>query len=167
VRRFALLALVALVTGCGQAVPSSAIAVVGGTPVPRADLDAQMAATRQAYAAAGRAFPAAGTAAYEHLRQLAVQLLVDAAALEFTARRLGIEVAAAQVDRRLRLYKLEQFGGDESRYRERLRQTGMTDAAVRAAIRHELLAAAIRRDKRSVAPPKIVYAKGFTPANGR
>ena len=72
-RRVALLAaLLVVAAGCGHdsaTVPPGAIAVVGGQPVPRTALDAQLAQTRRAYAARGQAFPKPGTDAYRRLQE--------------------------------------------------------------------------------------------------
>src|SRR5207249_986901 len=102
------LALVSLATACGhdsRHVPSTAIAVVGDRTIARSQFAALMAQARQSYAARGRRFPAAGTAAYEHLKQLALALLVEQAELEQEAPRLGVRVDPAQVDVRLRELK--------------------------------------------------------------
>jgi parvulin-like peptidyl-prolyl isomerase len=160
-------ALALAAVGCGGrtvSVPPSAVALVGDIVVTRAELEAQMASVRRVYAAEARPFPARESTGYRRLRQLAVAVLVDTARQRYTAARLGIEITPAQVDGRLRRYKLQQFGGDEERYRARLRQTGTTDAEIRTAIRRELLAAAIREDGRTVASPRVVYGKGFAPA---
>jgi len=142
------LALVSLATACGhdsRHVPSTAIAVVGDRTIARSQFAALMAQARQSYAARGRRFPGAGTAAYEHLKQLALALLVEQAELEQEAPRLGVRVDPAQVDVRLRELKDQSFGGSEQRYRERLRAAGMTDAQVRAALRAQLLGEEVRQ----------------------
>jgi len=163
------LAVVALApAGCGggQSVPASAIAVVGGLPVPRADFEAQIARSRRAYAAQGKPFPAAGTAAYRHLRVLAVGLVVDRARLEVIAKRHGVTITPAQVAAAVERYRQQSFGADTKRFQEQLRQTGMTEADVSTAIRTQLLAAAVDRAGATGERPKVVYAPGFAPPNG-
>jgi SurA N-terminal domain len=165
-RRALLLAVVVLVAAaCGEhtrKVPPSAIALVGSRQVPRAEFDAELAGARQAYAARGRPFPEPGTAAYGRLKDSVVNLLVDRAKLEIAARQARVAVTDMQIDARLREFKRRTFGGDERRFREQLRQTGMTEDDVRGAIRAELLAAALRGVKTT--PPKVTYAPGFEPA---
>jgi hypothetical protein len=164
------------VTGCGggaqpsptspspsRSVPASAIALVGARPVPRAALDAALAQSRRAYAARGRAFPAAGTPAFARLRALAVALVVERSRLEVEAESAGIRITRADVDRRLEEVKRTRFGGSEQRYREGLRRAGLTDADIRADLGSQLLAAALRGVPH--ATPKVVYAKGFAPPN--
>lgn len=137
-----------LVAGCGHitpSVPKSAIAVVGSRTISRAQFDALMAEARRSYAARDRPFPAEGTPAYEDLKRLAVRLLVEQAELAQEAPALGVQIGEDEVDARLGRLKEEDFGGSEERYRARLRAAGMTDAQVRAALRAELLAAAVRQ----------------------
>jgi parvulin-like peptidyl-prolyl isomerase len=142
------LALATLAASCGNdspAVPASAIAVVGDRTITRAQLAAAMAQARQSYAARRRAFPAVGTSGYEALERLAVRVLVEQAELEQEAPRLGVAIDPSQVEARMRQMKEQSFGGSEQRYRARLRAAGMTDAQVRAAVRAQLLVAAIRQ----------------------
>jgi foldase protein PrsA len=146
-----LLAPLAVVTplaaGCGQdapAVPRNAIAVVGDRTISQSQFDALMAQAKQSYATSGRTFPAAGSAAYTNLKELAVRLLVEQAELEQEAPKLGVSVDADQVEARLEELKEQAFGGSDDRYRQRLRAAGLTDAQVRSAIRAQLTSAAVR-----------------------
>ncbi len=167
-RRLSVALAVVVLAGCGggQSVPASAIALVGGLPVSRADLAAAIAQSRRAYAAQGKPFPAAGTAAYRHLRELAVRLVVDRARLEVVATRHGATVTPVQVAAAVKRYREQSFGGDAGRYREQLRRSGMTEADVFRAIRTQLLAAAVGRAGAAAERPKVVYAAGFAPSNG-
>jgi len=160
-----------VVAGCGgkqAAVPAGAIALVGGTPIPRADFQAQMNQARRAFRVQGKSFPAPGTPEYDGLRDTAVRLLVERKQMSLAARRLGIlPRVLAQVEPALRRFKQTTLGGSEARYRERLRQTGMTDEDVREAITDQLLASALKRA--NAWPPKkllpVSYAKGFAPGD--
>jgi hypothetical protein len=108
-------------------------------------------------------FPARGTPAYAHLQALAVQLVVERAQFELEAEDAGIRITPAAVDRRLRQVKRATFGGSERRYQEGLRREGLTDADIRADIRSQLLADAVKRVIGDALIPKVVYAKGFAP----
>ena len=165
------LALLAVLTlaGCGNeaGVPPSAIAVVGGRPVSRAAFAAQIDQARRSHAASGRTFPAPGTPGYEYLKAIAVRILVERAELDIQADRLGIAITPAQIEARLGRFKQSAFRGSERLYRQRLREQRTTDAEVRAGIRDELLAAALRNAGAEVPKPlKVRYAKGFAPLDG-
>jgi foldase protein PrsA len=142
------LAVAVLLVACGHdspSVPASAIAVVGDRTILRSQFAALMAEARQSYEARGRPFPAAGTPAYEHLKRLAVSLLVEQAELEQEAPRLGVQVGEPEVEARLRQLKEQSFGGSDKRYRARLRAARMTDAQVRATLRAQLVGEAVRQ----------------------
>ena len=62
-----------------RASPSDAVAVVDGTPVTKAELDALLARAKKTYKAQKRAFPKAGTAEYQSLQTQAVAFLVQRA----------------------------------------------------------------------------------------
>jgi hypothetical protein len=168
VKRAALLALVLLATSCGghaRTVPPGAIAVVGTEAITHAALDSELARAQRAYAARGQSFPRRGTDSYRRLQDSAVALLVDRAKVEIEARQARIAVDPVEVDARLRRFKQTTFGGDERRFRAQLRQTGMTEADIRTAIRTELLAGKLRGVQTTT--PEVVYAPGFEPSSAR
>ena len=160
-----------MLVGCGNeaGIPPSAIAVVGGRErTSRKALAAQIDQARRSYEAAGRPFPAPGTPAYEHLRAITVRLLVERAELDIQADRLGIAITPAQIDARLSRLKHNAFDGKERLYRQRLREQRTTDAEVRAGIRDQLLAAALRAAGAETPKPlNVRYANGFAPSDGR
>jgi len=162
------LAVLAVAAGCGgeAEVPPSAIAIVGDRTVSRAAFAAQIDQARRSYDVSGRDFPAPGTPAYERLKEIAVRLLVERAELDIAADRLGIAITPAQIEARLARFKRGAFGGRESLYRKRLREQRTTDAEVRAGIRDELLAAAVRKAGAGPAEAKVRYANGFAPSDG-
>jgi hypothetical protein len=169
----------AVAAGCGShaaesgsdshsqpAVPPGAIAVVGDRPVSRAALDAELARSRRAYAAQGKAFPARRTAAYRRLRAIAIRLVTERAQMELWAEARGIRITAADVDRRLR--QVRRAGGllDDERWHEALRREGLSEADVRANVRALVVAAALRPPPKDVTKrPRIVYATGYAPSN--
>jgi hypothetical protein len=167
-RRIAPLAAALVLAGCGgnetETVPPGAVAVVDGHAITRAALAAELARTRRAYAARGRDFPDRGTPAYDQLERAAAALLVDREHLALEAERLGITVRPAQVDAGVRRLRQTRFGGSERAFREQLRQTGLTVADVRRAIRDRLLATAVGRRGR---PAEVTYAPGFEPSGAR
>lgn len=158
-----LVVVASLVGGCGGQktahVPASAIAVVGGRTITRDAYDAEIARSRRAYAAQHRRFPAAGTTAYAQLRAAAVRLLVERSQLEQEAPGLGVTVDDAQVDARRRLLIDTTFGGDEARYRARLRAQVMTDGDVRSALRAQLLSQRVFAAVTANVKPKTAEAR--------
>jgi hypothetical protein len=167
-RLLVLLAFVPVAAGCGHSaprVPPSAIALVGDRAVSRAEFNAELGRGRPACAVPGERVPKNRTEAYQELKDSVVRLLVDRAQLEIEAKRSRIVIGPAEIEARFRRFKQSAFGGNEARYRDQLRATGMTDADVRAAIRAELLAAALRKTASGGHPQlaKVVYAPGFAP----
>lgn len=169
-RRLAALGALVLVVGCGgshTAVPATAIAMVGDRSIPRADFEAQMDQARRVFRVQGKPFPALGTPEYDRLKDTAVRLLVEREQMFMAALRLGILPRVMdQVGPAVRRFKQQSFGGSAARYRERLRQTGMTDEDVREAITDQLLVLALK--KADALPLEkllpVSYAKGFAPA---
>jgi hypothetical protein len=164
VKRLALLLSLAVLAGCGggsaQKVPPGAAAVVDGHVITKAAVVAELGNTRRVYRAQSKAFPARGTKAYEQLLGDAAALLADREHLETEAERLGIRIGPAQVDAALRQLKQTKFGGNEAAFREQLQSTGLTELAVRQALRDRLLASAIRGRAK---PAEVTFAPGFEP----
>ena len=149
-KQAAALALVLVATGCGQharKVPPGAVALVGDHPISRAALEAELARAPR---------PLART-----VRDAALQVLVDHERLEIEATQAHVSVDPTQVEARLRAFKRSAFGGDEARFREQLRRTGLTEADVRDDIRWQLLAAALRGVHTT--PPEVIYSPGYEP----
>ena len=140
-----LIALVALpAAGCGggddsEDVPDSSIALVGGREIPKKDFDALIAQAKRSYQAQKRDFPKVGTAQYTTLKNQAVQFLVQRAQFELKADDLDIDVTDAEVTKRLGEIKKQYFGGSEKRYKEQLKQQGLTEAQVKKDIRAQLI----------------------------
>jgi parvulin-like peptidyl-prolyl isomerase len=136
------LALALAVAGCGggsESVPAGAVAVVDGTEIPKAELDAQIDTARKSYSSQQREFPKAGTPEYKTLRDGFVQFLVQREQLEQKADELELEVTEEQVAGRLEQVKQQYFGGDEQRFREQLVDQGLTEPRVREDLRAQLL----------------------------
>src|SRR5579883_1361273 len=112
----ALAALVAVVAaGCGgggggSKVSSSAnAAVVSGTPITKAQVQALLDQAKKAYAVQKRPFPAAGSAAYTSLSNQALDFLVRRVEYAQKAKELGVAVTDAEVQARLAQVK-KQYG---------------------------------------------------------
>jgi len=120
-------------------VPADAVAVVDGTPVPKATYDRLFSQLQSAYEAQGREFPAVGTPEYEQLKNQTVEYLVDRVIREKEAEVLGIEVTEQEVQERLAELKQQFYEGDEQKYQEELEAQGVTEEDVLADIRAQLL----------------------------
>ena len=138
------IALVAgLAAGCGggddSGVPNDAVAVVGDNTITKAEYDELLNQAQAGFKAQGRKFPKPGTSEYEQLKQLAIQTLVQREQVAQEADDLGVEVTDEEVDKRLDQYKRQYFAGNEQRYREQLKEQGLTDTQVREDVRTALL----------------------------
>ncbi len=144
-------ALAVAAAGCGggsgstgadtssQAVPADAIAVVGETKVTRAEYDRFFKQTEQAYKSQGRDFPKAGSPEYEQLKSQAVDYLVQRVLLEKEATSLGIEVADADVQKRLTELVDQYFNGDKAKYQAEIKKQGLTEQDVENDIRAQII----------------------------
>lgn len=137
-----LLALALLVVGCGGGdddVPSDAIAVVGDEEIPKRDYDALVDQAKRSYKTSKKPFPKAGTPEYESVKNQAVLYLVQREQFEQKAEELDVEVGDEEVDARLKQIIQQYFGGNEQRYRQQLKQTGLTEERVRDDVRAQLI----------------------------
>jgi foldase protein PrsA len=146
-----LVALAAIVSACSslgdggadenrsEDVPANAIALVAGTPVPRAEFDRFFRQLEASFEAQGREFPQAGTPEYELLKNQVVDRLVQRVQFAKEAEGLGIAVADAEVEERLKELKNQFFQGDEARYKEELKRVGIVEKDVKADLRTNLI----------------------------
>ena len=137
----ALLALAA--AGCGgdenADVPPDAVAVVGEQTVTKAEFDALMGQAKRSYESQDRKFPKAGSPEYNTLKTQAIQFLVQRAQFAQKAEELEVEVTDKQVGTRLEQIKKQYFGGDDKKYRQQLKQQGLTEEQVRKDIEAQLI----------------------------
>jgi parvulin-like peptidyl-prolyl isomerase len=136
---------VLVAAGCGgsEEVPTDAVAVVDGTEIARADLDALMKQAQKSYASQKQEFPKAGTPEFQSLQTQAVAFLVQRIQFEQQADELGVKVTEADVEKRVQqVLQQEYLGGDESKLAAELTKQGYTQASFRDALR-----ALVLRDK--------------------
>jgi parvulin-like peptidyl-prolyl isomerase len=128
-------AAIALVAaGCGGStpdVPANAVAVVDGTPVTKADLDALMARAKATYKAQSRDFPKAGTGEYQSLQQQAVAYLVKNEEYAKQAEELGVTVSAKQIDERIAEIKKTNYDNDQKKFDAAVEEAGFTTETLR------------------------------------
>ncbi len=138
-----LVALVVLIaTACGssdQSVPADAVAVVDGTPVTKADLDALLNRAKISYTAQKRAFPKAGTTEYQALQTQAVAFLVQRTEYDQRASDLKLTVTDKELQDRIDQVKKQYFAGSQAKLDQQLKLQGYTTESFQADIRAQLL----------------------------
>jgi parvulin-like peptidyl-prolyl isomerase len=148
-----LVVLVASACGGGggnSSVPSDSVAVVDGTSVTKADLDALLARAKKSYTSQKRAFPKAGTAEYQALQTQAVAFLVQREEYNKQAAKLKIVVTDKETQDRIDKVKKQYFGGNQAKLDKQLAAQGYTPEAFRSDIQSQLLSekiyAAVTKD---------------------
>jgi len=140
---FLFAALVAVLAGCGGggggSVPSDAVAKVNGHTITQEQFNTLLNQAKKSYISQKKKWPAAGTPAYDALKNQAVAYLVQREEFQQEADKLGVTVTDADVDKRLKQIKKQYFGGSEARYKKQLTQQGLTDAQVRDDIKAQLV----------------------------
>jgi parvulin-like peptidyl-prolyl isomerase len=155
-RLFIVLALAAgLLAACGgsgkpSSVPDNAVAVVGGATIAKAAYNQVLDQAQRSYQAQHKAFPKAGTQAYNSLRAQIIQFLVERSEYEQVAKDKGIKISDSDVEARLQQVKQQYFVNPpgqkaaskadvEKRYQQQLKAQGLTDADVKDGLRYQLL----------------------------
>jgi foldase protein PrsA len=139
------MALVAvLAAGCGgggnTVEPTAAdVATVGSIHLSKTRFQDELSRARTTLKAQGQAFPKEGTTEYESLKAEAIWLLVQGAARELEAEKLGIDVTAKDVNKRIGSITKDYFGGSRSKYEAELKKEGLTDAEARNLIKGLLI----------------------------
>ena len=142
-----LLALAA--AGCGGGgsstkVPADAVAVVGDTPITKAQYDAFVARAKRGYKQQKRPFPKPGTPEYQQLQQQAVNFLVQTQELEQKAKELGVGITDKQISDRFAQIR-RQLGGQKN-LEAQAKANGLTLEDVRTVvIRPQLLSEGISK----------------------
>ncbi len=134
--------LVLVAAGCGgsdTSVPSNAVAVVDGTEIGKADLDALIGRAKKSYVAQKRDFPKAGTAEFQSLQTQAVAYLVQRTEYQKEAESLKLSVSDKEVDDRVAQVKKTYFSNDQKKLDKQLVDQGYTTATFREDIRSQLL----------------------------
>jgi foldase protein PrsA len=130
-----LLVVVLLAAGCGGGggtkVPADDVALVGKTPITKAQLAGLMAGAKRNYKARKQPFPKVGTSGYDDLQNRAVAYLVEEAELQQKAATLGITVKPKDVDTRLKELKQQYFQGNQKEYEKQLKAQGLTEPQLR------------------------------------
>jgi parvulin-like peptidyl-prolyl isomerase len=138
--KVALAALVAasalLAAGCGGSsnVPSGSIAVVNGTEISRSELDGWLAQAKKSYRATKQEFPKVGTTEYQNLQTQYVAFLVQREEFQQAAKDLGVTVTAKDIDKGVRDYIKQKFGGNRKKFEQALETQDFPESLFRKTI---------------------------------
>jgi parvulin-like peptidyl-prolyl isomerase len=139
----ALLAVACGTSSSTEKVPPDSVAIVGDKTITKSEYDELVNYAKRNYSAQKRTFPKVGTQEYAQIRDQAVRFLVQRAQFEVKADDLNIDVSDKAVDQRIDQYKQERHKGSDKKFREELRQQGLTEAQAREIIRANLIQEAI------------------------
>lgn len=104
------LAVVAVVRSSGSG--DETVQTVAGHKITRNDLELAVEHFHEEADREGRPFPAKGTAGYKSVERIALGLLIDQAAIQAAAARLGVHISEAQVRARTSGSGEGEEGGD-------------------------------------------------------
>ena len=124
-------------------VPPDSVAVVGDRTIKKSEFEDLVDYAKQSYKAQKRPFPKSGTQEYKQISDQAVRFLVQRAQFEVKADDLDIDVSDEAVDKRIDEYTKERHKGDEAKFREELKQQGLSEEQARDIIRANLIQEAI------------------------
>jgi parvulin-like peptidyl-prolyl isomerase len=116
---------------------------VGDQAVTKAQYDGLIHRAQVSLQSRHQTFPKAGTPQFQQLQQQALQILTQRAEFDQEATRLKVLVTDKQVEDRLAQLKKQFFGGDEKKYRQQLKQSGLTEADLKQDIRSQLVSEGI------------------------
>jgi foldase protein PrsA len=125
------LAVVAvLAAGCGGggngSVPADAVAKVGGTPIPKANLSALTNLAFANYRFNKQPVPKVGTSAYSQLRDQLVTALVNEEEFTQEGDKLGVSVSQKDVEKRVALIRTTYYHGNEKKLEADLKRHFIT-----------------------------------------
>jgi parvulin-like peptidyl-prolyl isomerase len=142
----ALTTLALVAASCGgtgtAALGPDDVAVVASKTVTKEQFQAIMGPegrARKSYEAQKRPFPKPGTTEYEQLKGQAVTFLIQRAEFEQEAENLGVEISDEKVDKRIEQLKKQFYGGSDERYRQTLKQQGLTEEQAEEEVRAQLI----------------------------
>jgi foldase protein PrsA len=125
--------------GGGTSVPGDAVAVVGSTPITKANFNSLMATVQTQDKAQGAPFPKIGTPQYTQLRDQVIAYLVQNSELQQEASKLGVSVTDKDVDAYLQNIAKLHYGGSEKKLVAAIKKSGLTLAAAKARVQNGLL----------------------------
>jgi parvulin-like peptidyl-prolyl isomerase len=132
-----------VLAACGSTskpqVPKGAVAIVGNEPVTQTQYNFYWEQEKLSYKKQKKAFPAVGSTAYQDLRDQIVTMLVQTAATEEEAAKMGVKVTDAQVESTLNQAIKTNYKGSKAKFEADLRKNHFTEQAVKDQIRANLI----------------------------
>ena len=125
--------------GSGGSVPSDSVALVNGTAIPRADLDALIVRARKGYAAQKQVFPKEGTQEFQSVQAVYLNYLVQKAEFEQQAKDMGLKVTDKDVEKALASFVKLHYPGKKAQFRKDLAAQGLTLASFKDTLRISVL----------------------------
>jgi foldase protein PrsA len=161
-----LLALVASLAACGgsQNVPSSAVAVVNGTPVTLAQFN-DFFAQALARAKAGGQPASPGTPQYTAMRAQTVSELVQLAELKQQATKEHVSVSQGDVNKFLANLVTTKFQGSQAKFQAALKTAGLTTQSAKEQVFINLLAEKLHAKVTASAKVTADQARAFYNSN--
>jgi parvulin-like peptidyl-prolyl isomerase len=138
--------LLLLASACGGGagdVPDGFIAVVDGTEISEAELDALVDRARKGYEAADREFPKVGTPEFQSLQTQFVEYLVQREEFEQAAEDLDVTVSEKDKDKAVEDFVKSRFDGKRAEYLKALKEQGYTEEDFRETLAVSVLAGKI------------------------
>jgi parvulin-like peptidyl-prolyl isomerase len=140
---FVLTSLALVAAGCGSTTTatlgSDDAVVVGSQQITKDQVQELMDRAKKSYDAQKRAFPKPGSTEYEQLKSQAISFLIQEAEFEEEGQKMGVDISDKKVDKRIGQLKKQFYGGSEKRYRQVLKQQGLTDEQAHEAVRAQLI----------------------------
>ena len=163
-----LVAATAALAACGggsSSVPSGAVAVVGSTPVTKAQFDSLMAEAVAGAKASGQPAPTIGTPQYTQLRDRVVAYLVQASELEQQAAKLGVSVSSTDVSKVISNLAKLHYGGSMKKLETALKAVGSTLPQYESQERVNLLAQKVKTKVTASAKVTLAQEKAYYQTN--
>ena len=135
--------LLLLSSACGGGsgdVPAGAVAVVDGTEISKADLDALLERAKRGYEAQDQEFPKVGTQEYQSLQTQYVEFLVQREEFEQAAEDLDVTFTEEDVDKAVADFVKTRYGGKQDEFQKALREQGYTEETFRQTLALSVLA---------------------------
>jgi len=128
-----------VVAGCGNKLPTGAVATVGDGVITQQQFDQIVGISKKQAAnqASPQAFPSPGTQQYKYFAAQVVNMLVNQELMKQQAAKLGVKVTDKELNDRIKQFD-QQFGGAK-KFQQYLDKQGMTMAFARTLIENQLL----------------------------